>query len=308
MLYPLMRLQSPNASVSDGPIEPPPIGLLAGWGEYPFAVAQALRRRNHPVVGIGILEHADPRLAECCDSLDWVRLGAIGRAIRLFRKRGVRKAVMAGKIHKVLLYQPRWWLKHRPDWKCIQAFGSQLFWGTADRKDDTLLSTVVEAFARSGIELLPATDFAPELLVGPGHLAGRRLSGRQERDVRFGWEIAKAMGGLDIGQCVCVKDQTVLAVEAIEGTDACIRRAGELCTAGGFTLVKVAKPAQDMRFDVPTVGGQTLETLAKAGGSVLAIEAGNTILLDSPHFCDAARRLGVTVVAWAREASQLSAA
>jgi DUF1009 family protein len=308
MLYHLMRPHTQFEVTQDVPAESPPVGLLAGWGEYPFAVAQALRKRNRQIVGIGILEHADSRLAELCDTMDWVRLCAIGRAIRLLRRRGVRQAVMAGKIHKISLYQPGWWLKHRPDWTCIQAFGPQLFWGTADRKDDTLLSTVVETFARSGIELLPATDFAPELLVGPGHLAGRRLSGRQERDVHFGWELAKAMGGLDIGQCVCVKDQAVLAVEAIEGTDACIRRAGELCTSGGFTLVKVAKPAQDMRFDVPTVGLQTLETLAKAGGSVLAIEAERTILLDSPHFCEAARNFGVSVVAWAERAGQRSAA
>jgi DUF1009 family protein len=134
--------------------------------------------------------------------------------------------------------------------------------------------------------------------VQAGHLAGKPLTTKQHKDVEFGWQIAKAIGGLDIGQTVCIKDQTVIAVEAIEGTDLCIRRAGELCTAGGMTIVKVAKPSQDMRFDVPTVGLKTLESIAAAGGKVLAIEAGKTILLDQEEFIAAARRLNVSVVAW----------
>ena len=143
----------------------------------------------------------------------------------------------------------------------------------------------------------PATDFAPELLVTPGMIAGRALSPKQLRDVEFGWQMAKRLGGVDIGQTVCVKDQAVLALEAIEGTDACIRRAGELCRRGGFTVVKVAKPNQDMRFDVPTVGTGTLESIATAGGSILAIEADRTILLDARVFREAASRLKISVVA-----------
>lgn len=274
-----------------------PIGLLAGWGKFPFAVAEALRRQGRRVAGVGIFDHADPRLADLCDHFGWIGIGGIGRAIRYFQRWGVTQATMAGKVHKVLFYQPGWWLKHRPDWKAIKAFYPQLLTGAADRKDDTLLRTVVDAFAADGILFQPATDYAPELLVQPGHIVGKRLSGKQQKDVEFGWQMAKEMGGLDIGQSVCIKNQAVLAVEAIEGTDLCIQRAGTLCQTGGFTVVKVAKPRQDMRFDVPTVGLKTLETIAAAGGRVLAIEANRTILLDQHEFCRAAQRLKVAVVA-----------
>ena len=274
-----------------------PLGLLAGWGRFPFAVAEAMRKQGRRIAGIGITDHADPRLAELCDHFDWIGIGGIGRAIRLFRRWGVSQATMAGKVHKVLFYQPAWWLRHRPDWKAIRVFSPQLFLSKADRKDDTLLLAVVQAFAKEGINFVPATDFAPELLATEGHVAGKRLTGRKQRDVLFGWEIAKQMGALDIGQSVCVKNQTVLAVEAIEGTDECVLRAGQLCRSGGFSLIKVAKPEQDMRFDVPTVGVMTLESLARSGGKVLAVEAGRTIMLDGDDFQKTASRLKLAVVA-----------
>ncbi len=285
-------------SSSDQPSSPePPIGLLAGWGSFPFAVACALRKQGRRVVGIGIRDHAEPRLADLCDEFDWIGIGGIGKAVRLFRQWGVSQATMAGKVHKVLLFQPRWWLKHRPDWKTLRAFSPHFLAGTKDRKDDTLLQTVVDIFARDGITFEPATNFAPELLVPAGHIAGRRLSDKEHRDVTFGWNLARQMGGLDVGQTVCVKNQAVIAVEAIEGTDACIRRAGELCKGGGFTVVKVAKPNQDMRFDVPTVGPQTLESIATAGGNTLAIEAARTILLDGKQFSEAATSMKLSVCA-----------
>ncbi len=284
------QILSPNSDA--------PIGLLAGWGQFPFAVAEALREAGHRVAGVGIIDHADPRLEELCDHFDWIGIGGIGKAIRHFRSWGVTRATMAGKVHKVLFYQPGWWMKHRPDWKTIRAFSPQLFFGSDDRRDDTLLRTVVSAFARDGITFEPPTDFAPELLVKAGSVAGKRISSKQQSDIEFGWKIAKSMGGLDIGQSICIKDQTVLAVEAIEGTDLCIRRAGELCTTGGFTVVKVAKPQQDMRFDVPTVGMQTLETMATAGAEVLAIEADRTIVLEQQEFAAEARRLKIAVVAF----------
>lgn len=273
-----------------------PIALLAGWGNYPEAVAQSLQKQGRRVVGIGILDHADPGLAKYCDEFDWMGIGGIGKAIRLCKRWGARQAIMAGKVHKVMYYQPRWWLRHRPDWKCIKAFYPQLL-GCADRKDDTLLGTLVNTFAAAGIEFQSVIDFAPELLVQPGLIAGKPLTAKQRKDVEFGWHVAKTIGGLDIGQCVCIKDQTVIAVEAIEGTDLCIRRAGELCTVGGMTVVKVAKPSQDMRFDVPTVGLKTLESLAASGAKVLAIESGKTILLDRGGVTKAAERLQVSVVA-----------
>ena len=141
------------------------------------------------------------------------------------------------------------------------------------------------------------TDLLPELLVKFGRLAGRRLTGAQQKDIEFGWQIAKELGRLDVGQSVAVKGRAVLAVEAVEGTDQCIARAGELCSAGGFTVVKVAKPQQDMRFDVPTVGLGTMKTLHQAGARVLAVEAGKTIIIDEPEVIDFARDHGITVVA-----------
>jgi hypothetical protein len=166
-----------------------------------------------------------------------------------------------------------------------------------DCKDDTLLGAIVEEFAAVGIRFGVATDYVPELLIGAGQLTVAAPAAWQWKDIRFGWQIAKEMGRLDIGQSVAVRDQAVMAVEAVEGTDQCIRRAGELCRAGGFTVVKVAKPQQDMRFDVPTVGLQTLQTLVAAGGRVLAVEAGRTILLDGPEAIDFANRHHLAIVA-----------
>jgi DUF1009 family protein len=274
-----------------------PIGLVAGWGRYPLIVAEALAAQGRPIVGLGVKDHADPHLARLCDSFRWVGMAKLGAAIRFFRRHGVREATMAGKIHKVKIYQPWMLLRHLPDWQAIKTFWPHFIGHRADRKDDTLLGTLVDAFARGGIDFRPATDFAPELLVKNGALTARRPTAAERADVEFGWRLAKEMGRLDVGQSVAVKGRAVLAVEAIEGTDECIRRAGALCTAGGFTVVKVAKPQQDMRFDVPTVGTQTLETMIAAGGRTLAIEAGRTILLDEQQVLALARRHGVTLVA-----------
>jgi hypothetical protein len=260
-------------------------------------VVAALKRQHRPVACAAVRHHADPRLRELCDEFAWIGIGRLGKAIRFFRRHQVERATMAGKFHKVLLYRPWVWFRHLPDWKAIRTFYPHMVAGQQDRKDDTLLGALSDAFASEGIHFAPATDFAPELLIPEGPLAGRPLSPVQERDVDFGWRIAKAMGGLDIGQSVCVSNQAVLAVEAIEGTDACIRRAGDLCPRGGFTVVKVAKPQQDMRFDVPTIGLGTLESMAAAGGRVLAVEADRTILLDRSEFRRAAEVCRISVVA-----------
>lgn len=273
------------------------VGLLAAWGRFPVLVAEALRRQNYHVSCIGVADHADPVLREICHDFEWIGWGSLGGAIRYFQRRGVRQATMAGKFHKVLLYQPRLWVHHLPDWKFIRTFYHFIVTHQRDRKDDTLLGTLADAFEQEGVSFRPATDFAPELLVKPGQIAGRPPSSSQQKDIAFGWEIAKQMGSLDIGQSICVKNQAVLAVEAIEGTDACILRAGDLCKQGGFTIVKVAKPQQDMRFDVPTVGVRTLRTMLAAGAKVLAIEGGRTILLDDEEFRHFATYHKLTVVA-----------
>ena len=169
--------------------------------------------------------------------------------------------------------------------------------GRRDNRDDSLLLGVIDEFARDGIRFESALDLCPELLVTAGVLTRRKPTAQEERDIAFGWELARAMGRLDVGQSVAVREKAVLAVEAIEGTDRAIARAGELCPRGGFVVVKVAKPQQDMRFDVPTVGCATVESLHRAGGRVLAVEAGKTIILDQDQTVALADRYGVTIVA-----------
>ncbi|RMF94443.1 MAG: LpxI family protein [Planctomycetota bacterium] len=258
-----------------------PIGLVAGWGRFPIVVAEELKRRGECVVCVGVRGHADTVLADICDAFYWIGLGQLGRAIRLLKRHGVRRATMAGKIHKVVLFR-RWaWIRHLPDWRAVKAFAPHFLTRKKDNRDDSLLTTLCDEFAADGISFEPATDLVPKLLIGRGILTRTKPNAWQQKDIAFGWRMAKEMGRLDIGQSVVVKDLAVLAVEAVEGTDACIRRAGELCEAGGFTVVKVAKPQQDMRFDVPTIGTSTLQTILEAGGRTLAVEAGKTILLDA---------------------------
>lgn len=274
-----------------------PVGLLAGWGRYPQLVAEKLRQQGRRVSCVAFLDHTDPRLRELCD--DYVELGVarLGAALRFFRRCGVRQVTMAGKLHKVLLFRRFIWLRHFPDWQCVRTFFPHFITGRRDRKDDTLLTAVVDLYERHGLALRPATDFVPELLVKYGTLTKRRPSRLESRDIEFGWSLAKELGRVDVGQSVAVKGRAVLAVEAVEGTDQCIQRAGTLCTSGGFTVVKVAKPQQDMRFDVPTIGLGTVQTLHAAGGHVLAVEAGKTIIIDEPEVIDFANRHHLSVVA-----------
>ncbi len=273
------------------------MGLLAGWGRYPLVVGEALRRQGYEVYCLGIKDHADPGLEAIATEYREIGVGKLGGAIRFFRRRGVRWATMAGKLHKVLLFQRFAMWKHLPDWRAVRTFFPHWVTKTRDRKDDTLLLAVVEAFSADGIHFAPATDFVPELLVKPGNLAGRPPLRGQWKDIQFGWQLAKEMGRLDVGQSVAVKGRAVLAVEAVEGTDLCIQRAGELCPQGGWTLVKVAKPQQDMRFDVPTIGVHTIRNLVAARGAVLAIEAGKTIIVDEAEVVAYARRHHLTLLA-----------
>jgi UDP-2,3-diacylglucosamine hydrolase len=272
------------------------VGILAGWGRYPIVVAEALSRQGYEVYCLGVKGHADPALATRSHAFGWVGLAKIGGAIRFFRRHGVQHVTMAGKIHKFLLFQPWVWFTHLPDWRAIHAFYPHFGTTKKDRRDDTLLKAVIDEFARDRITFAPATDFLPELLVNLGQLTKRGPTRLEAKDIEFGWTMAKELGRLDIGQSVTVKGRATLAVEAIEGTDECIRRAGRLC-APGFTVVKVAKPKQDMRFDVPTIGLGTLETMVEAGASCLAVEAGRTIIIDRPEVIRFADRNRLTIVA-----------
>ncbi|QDU29849.1 hypothetical protein ETAA8_49650 [Anatilimnocola aggregata] len=280
-------------------ISPPnSIGLIAAWGRYPFVIAEALKAQGTIVHCIGIAGHADPQLKSLCDSYRQFGVARLGGAIRHFSRLGVSRATLAGKIfkHKVL-YSRFGWLSLVPDLRTVLAFTPAYLTRRRDRKDDTLLGIIVDEFAKDGIHMAPATDFAPQLLVPPGVLTRRQPTKLEHEDIRFGWRIAKDLGRHDVGQSVAVKGQAVLAVEAVEGTDECIRRAGLLCRQGGFALVKVAKPQQDMRFDVPTIGIGTIETLAQSHGKLLAIEAGKTIVLDQDEVVRLANHHGIAIVA-----------
>ena len=214
--------------------------------------------------------------------------------IRCFQRERVRDWVMAGKVCKSQVLNTRWRFLHNlPDGRMIRMFWTRL----RDQRDDSILSSIVAEFEADGLRCRSALEICPELLVRAGVLTRRQPTAAERQDMDFGWTLAKEMGRLDIGQSVSVRDRAVLAVEAIEGTDRAIQRAGELCPRGGFTVVKVAKPQQDLRFDVPTVGVTTIETLHRAGGRVLAIEAGITILLDEADTVALADRLGITIVA-----------
>jgi DUF1009 family protein len=271
------------------------VGLLAGSGRFPFAFAQKARSVGIPVVCIGLRYEAAPELAGLVDRFHWAGVAQLGRMIRLYRRHGVERVVMAGKVAKAdYLHRPWRLLTLLPDWRTIRFW---YFRRRRDNRDDTLLLSMIDEFARDGLCFASALDLCPELLVPIGTLTRRALSAREEADIVFGWELAKEMGRLDVGQSVAVKDRAVLAVEAIEGTDRAILRAGEMCRSGGFVVVKVAKPQQDRRFDVPTVGTSTIETMKKAGGRVLAIEADRTIVLDRTETVALAERCGITIVA-----------
>jgi DUF1009 family protein len=222
-----------------------------------------------------------------------VGIAKLGKLIRGFKRAGARRVVMAGKVTKNVIYTPWRVLQLCPDLRTIQWWYRRT---RADNRDDSLLLSIISEFERDGMTFASALDFCPELLVKEGILTRRAPTPSEEKDVEFGWTLAKEMGRLDVGQSVAVKELATLAVEAIEGTDRCIERAGTLCRSGGWSLVKVAKPQQDMRFDVPTVGVTTIEGLHKAGAKVLAIEAGKTILLDEPEVLALANRYGLSIV------------
>jgi len=272
------------------------IGILAGWGRFPVAVAEAVRRHGGRTAILAIRDHADAALEPLADTHGHVGVAEIGAAVAFFRRHGVRRATMAGKIHKAKIFGTRAWRRHLPDWTGLRTFWPHFVSQHRDNRDDSLLGAIAAAFDAAGVAICPATDFAPELLAVAGVLAGPPLTGRGRSDVEFGWRLAKELGRLDIGQTVVVKNRAPMALEAIEGTDECIRRAGRLCPGGGMVVVKVAKPQQDLRFDMPTIGVGTLASLAAAGAGVLAIEAGRTILVDAPAIAATAAAHGITIV------------
>ena len=262
-----------------------PIGLIAGGGQFPLLFAEAARKSGRRVVAAGHLSESAPELAEAVDALCWVKLGQLGKIISFFKQQGVREAVFAGTITKTRIFKDV-----LPDLKGLT------LWNKIDiRQDDAILRAVAGVLEGEGIKILASTCYLDHLFFPRGILTKKKLSAEQMEDIRFGWRMAREVGRLDIGQCVVVRERAVVAVEAIEGTDAAIRRGGEL-TGAGAVVVKLKKPDQDFRFDLPATGARTIETLAEVRGSVLAVEAGQSLLFDREEMVRVANRAGIVVV------------
>lgn len=269
-----------------------PVGLLACGGRFPVLFAEKARECGIPVVCVGAAGMADPALKDICTQFTWLKRFSLGAVIRAFRRGGVKRWTMAGKFEKRVVFRPWRWIRLLPDWQMVR------FWFFRRRRlnnDDSILLGLIDEFRRNGLECVSALDLCPELLVKEGVLTRRKPTEAELRDIRMGWELAREMGRLDVGQSVMIRERAVLAVEAIEGTDQCIARAGELCGRSGFVVVKVAKPQQDKRFDVPTVGARTIETMRAAGATALAIEAGRTIILDEAETVRLADKHGIAI-------------
>ncbi len=279
----------------------PPIGLIAGEGELPRLVARNVLGAGRRLVVVALRGCADPGLATNAHALHWRGIAQVGRWARVLRRYGCREVVMVGRVRKSTLFAaPRWlqWLQYLPDWTTIRIY----YFRARDKRNDTLLAAVADALDGMGIQMIDSTRYCPEALaeaglITPDGVADAHRAPRAVLDAaRFAWPILKQIAAMDIGQSIAVKEREIIAVEAIEGTDRLIRRAGELCPAGGWTLLKVAKPNQDMRFDVPTIGPVTIEKLAAARAAGIVVEAGRTLILERAATLDLARRHGIAVV------------
>ena len=270
------------------------LGLIAGQGRVPFLVAQGARRAGLRVVCVGLKDQADPALANVVDRFYWVGLSRPGQWIRCLRREGVHRTIMIGGVSKRQIYTPGRLWQLRPDWRGIRLWYGRL--RNNDKRTDSMLSALADELATGGVILEDSVQYCREHLAHEGVMTRCTPGESVMRDVEFGWSIAKRLGDLDIGQSIAVKDQEVICVEAIEGTDEMIERAGLLCRAGGWVLIKVAKPQQDMRFDVPTIGPVTIENLKKNGGRCVAVEAGKTVIVDLPETIQLANQMKIVVV------------
>ena len=262
-----------------------PLGLIAGNGRFPFLAAAGARRAGRRVVALAIREEASAELEAEVDELHWIGLGQLGRAISILQQAGAREAIMAGQV------------KHRrifsdivPDLKLLGVLARLAFQNT-----DSLIGAVADALGRDGITLLPSVAFLGDQLALEGPMTRRQPDREERKDVRYGETVARALAGMDLGQTAVVKHRAAVALEAMEGTDETIRRAGRIA-GPGTTVVKVSKPRQDMRFDVPVVGAGTLVAMREAGARVLAVDARRTLLIDRAAFLAQAEADGVAVL------------
>lgn len=270
------------------------MGLIAGGGQLPFLQAKGMRAAGQAIAGIGLKGQYDPGLPELCDTFVETGVLHLGKWCRSLRRRGATQAVMVGRVQKnQFQYHPMRWLNQMPDWRAARVW---LWRSRHDRRSQTLLASLADELMEGGLELIDTTQFIPEHIAHEGVLTTQSPTSAQQQDIDFAWPILMRMNDLDIGQAIAVKKGDVIAVEAMEGTDAMIQRAGDLCRKPGWLLAKGAPASKDPRFDVPTVGVQTIENLAKAGATALLLTAGRVILIDKPKVLAAADRLGITIV------------
>ena len=264
---------------------PDTLGIIAGNGVYPLLSADSARAAGvKKIVAAAFTNETDPHLAEHVDEIEWLRVGQLSRLLNFFQEQKLENVIMAGQIAPKNLFDLR------PDWKALLLL-SRL----KRRHAESIFAAIAEELRRIGIEMLPATTFLDRFIATAGLIAGPKLLRREEQDVQFGSEVAREISRLDIGQTVVVKHGTVLAVEAFEGTDETIKRGGMLGRKGAI-VVKVAKPNQDMRFDIPVIGPATIKCASGAGIRVIALEAGRTLILEKDAVVELAARAKISIV------------
>lgn len=262
------------------------IGLIAGMGVLPLVIADEAKAQGYIVIAAALETLAEKSLTSHVDEIKWVNVGKLGKLIDSLKKYGVKEAVMAGKVSKTLLYKS----KITPDLRAVK-----LLFSLKDKKDDSILLALTKELASEGITLVDITRFTSNLMMPEGVITRDVPTADEWKDIEFGLKIAKEMGRLDIGQTVVVKGQAVMAVEAIEGTDEAIKR-GAILAGKGAVVVKVSKPAQDMRFDVPVVGLETLKTMIGTNARVLAVEAHKSIILDKDRLVNEAKKAAISII------------
>ncbi|MBC8458991.1 MAG: UDP-2,3-diacylglucosamine diphosphatase LpxI [Deltaproteobacteria bacterium] len=263
------------------------IGLIAGGGQFPLMVAEAARKQNSNVVAVAHIGETDPSLADKVDEIVWIKLGQLGQLIKALKKKGIQKALMAGSINKKRMFE-----NVRPDLKGLTIISKLVVF-----HDDDILGAVAGELAKEGIELISSTSYLPELLTPAKCFTKKKPSRAEKDDILFGWEVAKELGRLDIGQCVVVRRKTVLALEAMDGTDETVLRGGKLAREKAV-VVKVSKPKQDLRFDLPSVGFRTVKVMSDVKASVLAVEAGKTLMFDRSEMISYADRKGICIIGY----------
>lgn len=273
---------------------PDVLGLIAGDGRLPFLVAAGAKQAGLRVVCVGIAGNGDRSLADEVDVFYRVAVARPGAWIRKLRKHSVRQTILVGQVAKSQLFTSWRILRYLPDWRAFRIYYWRLRGKT--KLTDSLLCAIADELATGGIVLENSTMYCKEHMATEGVMTKRSPGLSVEGDIEFGWPIVKKLGELDIGQAIAVKEKEVLAVEAIEGTAEMIKRTGQFCKSGGWTLIKSSKPGQDMRFDVPCVGTDTIRSLSENGGKCLVVEAGKTIIIDKPDTIKLADKLGITIL------------